>query len=40
VVEIDEHGLSDWLDRVFAKHDFAAMAHTVELTGLCAACRR
>jgi Fur family ferric uptake transcriptional regulator len=39
VVEIDEHGLSDWLDRVFEKHDFVAMAHTVELTGLCSNCR-
>jgi Fur family ferric uptake transcriptional regulator len=40
VVEVDEHGLTDWLDRVFAKHDFIAKAHTVELTGLCSACRK
>lgn len=40
VVEIDEQGLSDWLERVFEKHDFAALEHTVELTGLCPDCRR
>jgi Fur family ferric uptake transcriptional regulator len=40
VVEVDEHGLADWLNRVFAKHDFVAKAHTVELTGLCSACRK
>jgi Fur family ferric uptake transcriptional regulator len=40
VVEVDEHGLTDWLDRVFAKYDFVAKAHTVELTGLCSNCRR
>ena len=40
VVEIGEHGLTAWLDQVFAKHDFVAQAHTVELTGLCATCRK
>jgi Fur family ferric uptake transcriptional regulator len=39
VVEIDEAGLSDWLEGVFVKHDFVAIAHTVELTGLCSECR-
>ena len=39
VVEIDEQGLSDWLERVFEKHGFLALAHTVELTGLCSTCR-
>ncbi len=41
VIEIDEQqGLSDWLERVFEKHDFVAIAHTVELTGLCSDCRK
>jgi Fur family ferric uptake transcriptional regulator len=40
VVEVDERGLADWLDRAFAKHDFVARAHTVELIGLCATCRK
>jgi Fur family ferric uptake transcriptional regulator len=39
VVEIDEQGLAEWLERVFASHDFEAIDHTVELTGLCPDCR-
>jgi Fur family ferric uptake transcriptional regulator len=40
VVEVDERGLAEWLDRVFTRYDFVAVDHTVELTGLCSACRR
>ena len=39
VVEIRECGLDDWLSRVSARHDFVTTSHTIELTGLCPACR-
>jgi len=39
VVEIRECGLDDWLSRVSAQHDFVTTSHTIELTGLCPACR-
>jgi Fur family ferric uptake transcriptional regulator len=41
VVEIagcDDVG--EWLERIAAQHGFVATGHTIELTGLCAACRQ
>jgi Fur family ferric uptake transcriptional regulator len=29
-----------WLERIAAEHGFVATGHTIELTGLCAACRQ
>ena len=40
VVEVEECGLGTWLDAVSAEHGFVATDHRVEITGLCAACRR
>lgn len=39
VVEIEECGLDDWLASVSNRHGFVPTEHTVEITGLCAACR-
>jgi Fur family ferric uptake transcriptional regulator len=39
VVELHDCGLADWLEQVAAKHDFVTTGHTIELTGLCPACR-
>src|ERR1035437_8297722 len=39
VVEIRECGLDDWLGRVSAGHAFVTTGNTIELTGLCPACR-
>jgi len=40
VVELAECGLDDWLAAAAAREDFVATAHRVEVTGLCASCRR
>jgi Fur family ferric uptake transcriptional regulator len=39
VVELDDCGLDDWVERVAAAHGFVATAHQVELVGVCAGCR-
>lgn len=38
VVEIDDCNLDSWIDSVANAHGFQATAHTIELSGLCAAC--
>jgi Fur family ferric uptake transcriptional regulator len=38
VVEIEECGLDDWLEKVSAEHGFVPTGHRLELTGLCSAC--
>lgn len=40
VVELGDCNLGDWLARLAAEHGFAVSAHTVEVTGTCADCRR
>lgn len=40
VVEVRECDLGDWLDSVAARHGFVATDHRIEITGLCADCRR
>lgn len=39
VVEVEQCGLESWLAEVAARHQFVATDHTVEITGVCAACR-
>ena len=39
VVEVEDCGLDDWLQAVSSKHGFVPTEHSVEITGLCAACR-
>jgi|SRR2546422_7400480 len=39
VVEVEECGLGSWLDEVSSRHGFVATGHSVEISGLCAACR-
>jgi Fur family ferric uptake transcriptional regulator len=39
VIELDDCGLSDWVDAVSERHDFATVEHRVELVGLCPSCR-
>jgi Fur family ferric uptake transcriptional regulator len=39
VVEVEQCGLGNWLDTVTAQHGFVATDHSVEITGLCRACR-
>lgn len=38
-VEVEGPGVEAWADQVGAAHGFAAIEHTVELSGLCAECR-
>jgi len=40
VVEVTQCDLGDWLGKVAARHDFVATDHQIEITGLCADCRR
>lgn len=40
IVEVTQCGLDDWLGEVAARHGFVATGHEVEITGLCADCRR
>jgi Fur family ferric uptake transcriptional regulator len=37
-VEVSAAGVEQWANRVAAEHGFVAVAHTVELVGLCPAC--
>lgn len=37
-VEVTADPVEDWAARVAAEHGFAAPRHTVEITGVCAAC--
>jgi len=37
---VRECDLGDWLDSVAARHGFVATDHRIEITGLCADCRR
>jgi Fur family ferric uptake transcriptional regulator len=39
VVELTECGIGDWLERVAREQGFVATEHSLEVTGLCAACR-
>jgi Fur family ferric uptake transcriptional regulator len=39
VVEIDECELHPWLERLGESHGFAAVAHHLEITGVCRECR-
>jgi Fur family transcriptional regulator, ferric uptake regulator len=38
-VEIEGPGVEDWADKVGDAHGFTAVEHTIELTGVCSACR-
>jgi Fur family ferric uptake transcriptional regulator len=40
VVEVEECGLERWLDDVAREHGFVATDHRVEISGVCAGCRR
>lgn len=40
VVELPDCDLEPWLERISAAHGFVATDHRVEVTGVCAACRR
>lgn len=37
-VEIEGPGVEEWAARVAAQHGYTGIEHTIELTGLCAAC--
>ena len=39
VIEVEDCELEPWIERVAEAHGFAAMAHTLELSGVCRACR-
>jgi Fur family ferric uptake transcriptional regulator len=39
VAELEECELDDWLARASDEHGFLATSHTLEVTGICAACR-
>ncbi|PVZ05789.1 Fur family transcriptional regulator [Actinomycetospora cinnamomea] len=39
-VEVEGPAVEHWADRVAAQHGFAEVSHTVEILGLCAACRQ
>lgn len=39
VVEIEECELDPWLGRLAERHGFASVAHRLEVSGLCPACR-
>jgi Fur family transcriptional regulator, ferric uptake regulator len=39
VVEVGDCDLDAWADAVARRHGFAATAHQVEISGVCAACR-
>ncbi|HEX5468421.1 MAG TPA: Fur family transcriptional regulator [Gaiellaceae bacterium] len=39
VAEIEECELDEWLARASDEHGFLATSHTLEVTGICAACR-
>lgn len=38
-VEVEGPAVEHWADRVAAQHGFAEISHTVEILGICAACR-
>jgi Fur family ferric uptake transcriptional regulator len=38
-VEVEGPAVEHWADKVAAEHGFAEIDHTVEIIGLCAACR-
>jgi Fur family transcriptional regulator, ferric uptake regulator len=40
VVELGDCELEPWLDRLAGAHGFAVTGHAVEVTGICAGCRR
>lgn len=40
VVELGDCELEPWLDRLAGAHGFAVTGHAVEVTGICADCRR
>jgi Fur family ferric uptake transcriptional regulator len=40
VVELEGCGLGEWLDEAAAAHGFVASDHRLEITGVCANCRR
>jgi Fur family ferric uptake transcriptional regulator len=39
VVELTDCGIGDWLERVAGEQGFVATEHSLEVTGVCAACR-
>jgi Fur family ferric uptake transcriptional regulator len=39
VVELTDCGIGDWLERVAREQGFVATEHSLEVTGLCTACR-
>lgn len=39
VVEVGDCDLSEWLEGLAAEHEFVITGHTVEATGVCAACQ-
>ena len=39
-IEVGDHEVEEWAERVAAQHGFSDVSHTIEIFGTCADCRR